>query len=103
MQYHVKFSLKWNSLTCTVQDFDCICNYKAMYMCAYVYHCYYLNYSGSAAHGNFNFIGPALTTLCSSIREKVLTSGDESERVIKKGDVLYLLYIITASYVSIMS
>ena len=62
----------------------------------YSYTTVFFNYRESAAHGNFCFIGPALTVMCSSIREKVLTLGDESKpvKVIKKGEVLCLVYIL---------
>ena len=47
----------------------------------------------SAAHGNFHFIGPALTVMCQSIKEKVLSLSDDSNvKIIRKGQILYLLH-----------
>ena len=52
----------------------------------------------SAAHGNFHFIGPALTVMCQSIKEKVLTLSDDGNiKMIKKGQILYLLHIIVST------
>ena len=64
----------------------------------------FFNYRESAARGNFHFIGPALGTMCTSIREKVLTLGDGSKpvKVIKKGELIissarayYMYYEVT--------
>ena len=46
-------------------------------------------YRGSAAHGNFHFIGPALTAMCHSIMEKMLSLNGDSKQVktIRKGNI----------------
>ena len=45
----------------------CICMYIYIYVVFIL-----ITYRGSAAHDKFHFIGPALTVMCHSIKEKVL-------------------------------
>ena len=55
-------------------------------LATYVYLNFPLLNRESAAHGNFHFIGPGLTVMCQSIKEKVLSLSDDSKiRTIKKG------------------
>ena len=61
------------------------------------FHLIFCDYRRSAAHGNFRFIGPALTMMCHSIREKVLSLNGDNKHVetIDKGHILvyYILYV----------
>ena len=54
------------------------------------FHC-----SGSIAHGNFQFIGPNLNRLCSSIMENVVAKGsDKTIKSCKKGNYYACHFLI---------